>query len=165
MKKSDLHVSGVYKITNTVTNQHYVGSSKDVQRRWWQHRSKNTWKTKNNQMYKDMKKYGVEKFKFELVYQCCEPLLTTFEQLLIKKENPYYNSKYASGRDGKKRAISDKRSGNKYREKHSESLKLKRNKTCNYKGHLCTLNALYVRFLRNGVIHPFIEAKKYVIGE
>lgn len=165
MKKSDLHISGVYKITNIITNQCYIGSSKDVQKRWWTHKSKSTWKRKSNQMYIDMKTYGLENFRFEVLYQCCVPLLTTFEQLQINKEQPFYNSKYAFGCDRKKIIKSERISSKKYYENHSENLKLKRDKMCNYKGHLCTLNALYVRFQRNGIMHPYNEAKKYVIGE
>lgn len=28
---------GVYKITNSITNEFYIGSSKNVQRRWREH--------------------------------------------------------------------------------------------------------------------------------
>ena len=29
-----MEISGVYKITNTVTNDCYIGSSKNIKRRW-----------------------------------------------------------------------------------------------------------------------------------
>lgn len=56
-------ISGVYKITNTVTNDFYIGSSKDVNKRGANHKCPSTWKKcPNNPMYLDMKKYGIDKF-------------------------------------------------------------------------------------------------------
>lgn len=37
-------VSGVYKITNTVTGDFYIGSSKNVKRRWTEHKCPSNWK-------------------------------------------------------------------------------------------------------------------------
>ena len=61
-------VSGVYKITNTVTNDFYIGSSKNVRSRWVSHKCPSTWKKcPNNPMYLDMQKYGTDKFEFEIL--------------------------------------------------------------------------------------------------
>lgn len=35
-------ISGVYKITNTVTGEFYIGSSKDVKTRWVKHKCSST---------------------------------------------------------------------------------------------------------------------------
>lgn len=37
-------ISAVYQIVNTVTNDRYVGSSKNVNERWAQHKSPSVWK-------------------------------------------------------------------------------------------------------------------------
>ena len=37
------------------------------------------------------------------------------------------------------------------------------NQLCQYNGEILTLNALRVRFKRNGIKHPITEAKKYLI--
>ena len=61
-------ISGIYKITNTVTGDFYIGSSKNVKHRWANHKSPSRWKQyKNNSMYLDMQEYGVEKFVFEVL--------------------------------------------------------------------------------------------------
>ena len=38
-----MKISAVYKITNTVTNDFYIGSSKDVKLRWAVHKCHSTW--------------------------------------------------------------------------------------------------------------------------
>ena len=50
-----MRVSGVYKITNTITGDFYIGSSKDVKNRWACHKCKSKWKRyTNNPLYKDL---------------------------------------------------------------------------------------------------------------
>lgn len=162
---SIFNTPGVYRITNTVTSQTYIGSSKNIQRRLQQHKSKSTWRTKSNQMYKDMQTYGLDKFKFEVVYQCCPKLLKVFEQLTIAKEKPFYNRCYAFGRDKEKIKEAERKTGETFRKRHKEELKLKRNRMCFYNNKFCTFNALRVWFIRHGVEKPYYEAKKYIIGE
>ena len=63
-----MKISGIYKITNTVTNDFYIGSSKNVKQRWASHKCQSTWnECPNNPMYIDMQKYGVDKFVFEVL--------------------------------------------------------------------------------------------------
>ena len=61
-------ISGIYKITNTVTGDSYIGSSKNVKHRLADHKCQSTWKKcPNNPMYLDMQKYGTDKFVFEIL--------------------------------------------------------------------------------------------------
>ena len=61
-------ISGIYKITNTITGDFYIGSSKNINRRWAEHKHPSKWKRfPNNQLYKDMQEYGVDKFVFEVL--------------------------------------------------------------------------------------------------
>ena len=77
-------IIGVYKITNTVTGDTYIGSSINVKRRWKVHKNPSTWKLyPSNKMYKDFASYGLDKFTFSVLYQCCRPLLRFMEQLSI----------------------------------------------------------------------------------
>ena len=63
-----MKISGVYKITNTITGDFYIGSSKDVKRRWAHHKWPSTWnKYQNNPLYLDMKKYSINKFEFQIL--------------------------------------------------------------------------------------------------
>ena len=145
MKKT----SAVYKITNTVTKDFYIGSSKDVERRWKEHRRPSVWKQKpNNPLYKDIQKYGTDKFVFEILEKVEIGKLKETEQQFIEKLKPTYNNYNANGRNV------DKYKG--HRKKY-------KNQLCSYNGKTLTLNALSKRFKRAGIEHSTIEAKKYMI--
>lgn len=61
-------ISAVYKIVNTVTGDFYVGSSRNVKKRWRAHKSPSNWKEEPNKLlYIDMQKYGVDKFRFQIL--------------------------------------------------------------------------------------------------
>ena len=46
-----MKISGVYRITNTITGDFYIGSSKDVRRRWAAHKCPYVWNEQpNNRM-------------------------------------------------------------------------------------------------------------------
>ena len=61
-------ISAVYKITNTITKDFYIGSSKNVKHRWAEHKRPSTWnRCPNNKMYQDFQKYGIDKFVFEIL--------------------------------------------------------------------------------------------------
>ena len=93
-------IIGVYKITNTVTGDFYIGSSKDVKRRWRQHKCKSIWNQQpNNPLYKDMQEYGLDKFIFEVLAEVEKEKLKETEQQYIEKLKPIYNSNRAKGWD------------------------------------------------------------------
>ena len=99
-----MKISGVYKITNTVTGDFYIGSSKNVKERWASHKKPSRWKKcPNNQMYIDMHQYGVDKFVFEVIAEVEEGSLKETEQKFIELLKPAYNSNRASGWDIERR--------------------------------------------------------------
>lgn len=66
----ELEVSGVYKILCLVNGKFYIGSSKNIQKRWYEHwDEKERAKTKNQMMYDDMRKYGKENFRIYVIYE------------------------------------------------------------------------------------------------
>ena len=142
-------ISAVYKITNTVTGDFYIGSSKDVKRRWKAHKSPSTWKRYlNSQLYKDMQKYGIDKFELQILEKVKPEHLKEVEQQLIEKMHPTYNSNKANGLDFERK--------NKYNKEYYSQF-------CCYNGEVITLGALKMRFKRAGVEHPVKEAKKYIL--
>ena len=146
-------IIGVYKITNTITGDFYIGSSKNVKRRWAVHKCQSTWKRcPNNQMYLDMKKYGVEKFDFQILEEVEIECLKETEQQVIETLKPTYNSNNANGCDFERR-----------KEYKKEYNKEYNNQLCSYNGENLTLNALRIRFQRAGVEHSSIEAKEYLV--
>ena len=93
-------ISAIYKITNTITGDFYIGSSKNVKQRWVSHKCKSTWnKCPNNPMYNDMNKYGVDKFEFQVIAEVEIDSLKETEQQFIEKLKPTYNNYNAKGLD------------------------------------------------------------------
>lgn len=85
-------MKGIYKITNTVTGDFYIGSSKDIMKRWREHRNThNRTKYPNNRLYQDMEKYSTDTFTFE-VLEVCDNLFER-EQYWMDVLKPTYNSK------------------------------------------------------------------------
>ena len=161
-----MKISGVYKITNTVTGDFYIGSSNDVKRRWTEHKRQSRWNEHpNNPIYIDMKKYGVDKFEFQVIDEVEPEQLKEKEQQFIETLKPTYNRCRANGLDIERRKEYKKE----YQktEKGKESQKKANNKyhnqLCFYNGETLTLNALRMRFKRKGISNPTIEAKKYLI--
>ena len=183
-----MKISAVYKITNTITNDFYIGSSKDVKRRWNEHKRKSAWnKQPNSPMYQDMRKYGVDKFDFQILEEVEEGKLKEVEQQFIETLKPTYNNINANGWDferykkyNKKYQKSDKGKeaqkkynksdkGKEAQKKYNKSGKGKEaqkkynNQLCSYNGETLTLTTLSKRFQKAGIPHPVQEAKKYII--
>ena len=161
-----MKISGVYKITNTVTGDFYIGSSKDVKRRWAHHKWPSTWENHpNNPMYQDFQKYGVDKFEFQILEEVEIGQLKEAEQQFIEKLKPTYNDRNAEGWNIERHKESNRKANKKYYK--SDKCKKRKNKydnqLCSYNGKTLTLAALKMRFTRAGVEHPTIEAKKYMI--
>ena len=155
-------ICGIYKITNTITGDFYIGSSNDVKRRWTDHKCPSRWnKCKNNPMYLDMKKYGVDKFEFQVIEVVELEKLKEKEQQFIEKLHPTYNNYRAKGWDVERR----KKQKKEYEksDKRKEYQKEYRKQLCFYNSEVLTLNALSKRFQKAGIPHPTIEAKKYIL--
>ena len=150
-----MKISGIYRITNTITGDFYIGSSKDVKHRWASHKCQSRWnKHPNNPMYLDMQKYGTDKFIFEILEEVEENKLKEMEQQFIELLKPIYNNRNANGWNTERRKESNKKYDNKYN-----------NQLCIYNGETLTLRALSTRFWKQGIPHPVLEAKKYLIKD
>ena len=155
-------ICAVYKITNTITGDFYIGSSKNVKNRWMSHKKPSTWnKCPNNQLYLDMQKYGVDKFELQILEEAEIEQLKEKEQQFIETLKPTYNNNNAKGWDIERRK--------EYNRKYNKSDKCKEyrkqyyNQLCLYNGETLTLKALSMRFMRKGIDNPTAEAKKYLL--
>lgn len=164
-------IIGVYKITNTITGDFYIGSSKDIKHRWANHKCLSKWKEHpNNQMYQDMQKYGIEKFDFQILEEAEIEHLKEAEQQFIEKMHPIYNSNRAKGLDIERLKESNRKANRKYQKSakykktHRKANNKYRNKSCLYNSEVLTLDALYKRFRRSGIENPILEAKKYILN-
>ena len=144
-----IKTSGVYCIKNTITNERYIGSSKDVKHRWEEHKCPSVWKLHpNSRLYQDFQKYGLESFRFTMVCFVEPEHLKDVEQEVIDMFNPEYNDRHANGHDMKRKKAYNKAYDN---------------QPCIYNGEELTLHALAVRFRKAGSKHATIEARKYLV--
>ena len=170
-----MKIIGIYKITNTITGDFYIGSSKNVKIRWANHKCQSTWKKHpNNPMYIDMQKYGLDKFAFEIIAEVEEDKLKEAEQKFIELLKPTYNNRNANGLNierQKEYQKSDKvkeyqkeyKKSDKYKESQKKAVNKYYSQLCFYNGETITLNALRMRFKKLGIEHSTIEAKKYLL--
>ena len=176
-----MKISGVYKITNKITGDFYIGSSKNIESRWAGHKCVSVWKRyPNSRLYKDMSKYGKDKFIFEVLEETTD--LRNREQYYIEQLKPSYNSFWAYGHDTERykeynkayskewykahqnEMIAKSKAYNEvHRNEHLTKVKAYYSKLCLYKGKTLTLKALSNRFCRQGIPQPTLEAKKYLL--
>lgn len=113
---------GIYCITNIITNHKYIGQSKNIYRRFYEHKCA----CENIPLKNAINKYGVDNFSFEIIRAISESkissvLLDSLESFYIKKyktmdRNFGYN-RTSGGCSGKtlseetKKLISDKHKG------------------------------------------------------
>ena len=172
-------ISAVYKITNTITGDFYIGSSKNIKHRWACHKCPSTWKNyPNKQLYKDMNELGVDKFELQILAEAESCSLRELEQQFIEALQPTYNNYNANGLDieryeeyQKEYEKTDKRK--QYKKEYEKTDKRKQykkeyykkydNQLCFYNGETLTLCALRTRFRKAGIEHSILEAKKYII--
>ena len=157
-------ISGVYKITNTITGDSYIGSSKDVKRRWTEHKCPSVWKMyPNKQLYKDIQNYGIDKFELQILEEVEPESLKEAEQQFIEKMHPTYNSNRAKGWDTERHKETRRKDSKEFRETHKEYHKQYDNQQCLYNGQTITLGSLRKRLGSQGISHPVLEAKKYLV--
>lgn len=164
-------IIGVYKITNTITGDFYIGSSKNIKQRWKNHKCPSALnKHPNNPMYLDFQKYGVDKFVFEILAEVEIDKLKEKEQQFIETLKPTYNNYNAKGWDLErhkeyvKEYNKEYHKCDKYKESHKKTNNKYNNQLCRYNGEVLTLNALACRFKRAGIEHSSVEAKKYILN-
>ena len=176
-------ISGIYKITNTVTGDFYIGSSKNIKQRWAVHKCPSAWKQcPNNPMYLDMHQYGVDKFSFQILEEVEIESLKEAEQQFIETLKPTYNSNNAKGCDAdrykkyNKKHMKEYKKTDRYKKyqkeyektdkrkkSHKKAANKYQNQLCCYNGETLTLHALVLRFSKARVEHPTKEAKKYLV--
>lgn len=79
-------VCGIYKITNTITGEQYIGQSKNIDDRWKAHCKCGLGidASATNTLYNNMQKYKVWNFTFELLEECPPDQLNEKEAFWIQ---------------------------------------------------------------------------------
>lgn len=89
--------TGIYKITNIVTQQCYIGQAVDIDKRWKEHCKFGLGidTPPGNKLYKAISEYGLQNFSFEILEQCKKEQLNQKEKFYIDLYDSYnfgYNS-------------------------------------------------------------------------
>ena len=79
---------GVYQIECLNNNKKYIGVSKDIKRRWKQHRDLLFQGLHNSSdMQKDYNQYGENSFEFKVIKECEYAEAKSLEEQLIQKNH------------------------------------------------------------------------------
>ena len=114
-------IVGIYKITNIITGEFYIGSSKDIKQRWANHKCLSKWKRHPNvKLYKAMAQYGLDNFIFEVLEKTAD--LKEREQYWIEQLKPSYNNNRAKGWDTEQYKEAHRRSNKEYYEIHRDEM-------------------------------------------
>ena len=159
-------IAGVYKITNIITGEFYIGSSQNIESRWTDHKSPSVHKLRpNSKLYKAMIQYGLDNFTIEVIEETDN--LKDREQYWIKQLKPSYNNYRAKGRNTERYKETNRRCSKEWNKSHrNEQLAKKKaynNRLCLYENETLTLAALSNKFCRQGIPHPCKEAMKYLM--
>ena len=151
-------ISGVYKITNNITGDFYIGSSKDIKKRWAVHKCVSVWKLRPGmKLYQAFIKYGLNNFTFDIIEETTD--LHNREQYYIEQLKPSYNNLCAKGRNIERRKEWKKTN----RDKQLVKMKDYNNRLCFYENETLTLGALSRRFFKQGIPHSTLKAKEYLL--
>lgn len=125
----------------------YIGQTKrDIEIRWKQHlKSINTQQTKHKPLYRQMKKYGIENFKFEIIEECSDEEVDTREIYWIDYYDTFKNG-YNLTRGGEGGLIYD----------YDEIVEL-------YKKYKSINKVQEIKHIDKGTIHNILKTKGITI--
>ena len=90
--------AGIYKITHNVSGRSYVGSSKNIRQRAYEHiRTLNKSQHHSRYLQRCWNKYGADSFTFEVIELCTESDLLVQEQYYMDTMLPEYNMTKVAG--------------------------------------------------------------------
>lgn len=89
----------VYKFTNTVTGDFYIGSRNKIKETSSNRKYQSVWIAVPDKLYLDVEKYGTDKFEFEILAEVEEEELKEAEQEFIETLKPTYNQMNAKDLD------------------------------------------------------------------
>lgn len=149
-------VTGIYKISNSINSNIYIGSATSLYGRYWQHKSllsRN--KHYNKKLQNFVNKYGIGKINFSVLEFCNVENLIIREQEYLNKLKPKFNiCKTAQNTFGYRMSKATK--------KHlSDIRKGKTTKGMLGKKHLPqTIEKIRAKAIKRGLTKEFMEASK-----
>jgi len=93
------NIQCIYKITNKLNDDFYIGQTINLKQRWSQHKSYVKKEDMSHyHLYRAIRKYGIENFEIDIIEEVKDTsLLTEREQYWYLKLEPKYNMKYPRG--------------------------------------------------------------------
>lgn len=83
---------GIYKITNQLTGDSYIGQSVQIEDRFDEHKNPNNWnREQNKRLYQAFIEFGLRNFTFEVIEECKIEELNQREQYWIDFYHTYPN--------------------------------------------------------------------------
>ena len=86
---------GIYVVTNMINGKQYVGQSRNILHRWYDHRSKSVNPRRkdeiNSLFYRAIREYGIDNFKISILEECKEEELNEKESYWITKLDTFYD--------------------------------------------------------------------------
>jgi group I intron endonuclease len=84
-------IYSIYKITNLISNKVYIGFAVDPDKRWYTHQKNSIYNKRNTHLYNAIQKYGIDNFRFDVIYQSIDYLHThkTMETYFITEYRSY----------------------------------------------------------------------------
>ena len=85
---------GIYKIENLVNKKVYIGQSKNIEKRWLNHKSdafNSISHSYDYPLYKAIRKYGLENFDFVVLEECLVEELNEKERQYIQQYDSFFN--------------------------------------------------------------------------
>lgn len=82
---------GIYKFTNKLTGQSYIGQSIHIERRYQEHLLEANDNRKNTKWYQALRKYGIDNFTFEILEECLPEELNEKEVYWISFYDSFNN--------------------------------------------------------------------------
>lgn len=168
----NLNVSGVYKILCLVNGKFYIGSSKNIRKRWYAHwDERERAKTKNQMMYDDMRKYGKENFRIYVIYEGDD--YKHIEKVVTYNLQPGYNIRNNTRKEPRKKVkrFADRNEYHRHyyqtesgKEACKRTVKKYTSRPCMYNGKKMRFWSLYLKFRKDGIENAAQEAKKYLLN-
>lgn len=99
---------GIYLITNNINGKKYIGQSKNLVKRWNNHKDEAKHNRSTLLIHNAMREYGIDNFSFDILFECPIDMLDVWESDMIRLYDTFVPNGY-NIRDGKKGMTEEER--------------------------------------------------------
>ena len=90
---------GIYKFTNKITGESYIGQSTNIGKRYLKHKNAHS-KWENSYFHRAIREYGFDNFEFEILEECSKSDLDERENFYIKQYGTLFPNGYNKNMGG-----------------------------------------------------------------